>query len=74
MGNFKAWNILKATLKFQEPGGDTSAISSETMEDEVCPKAHSMSFLTASCYVANILSFDPGIASETVEMNIGHLG
>ena len=28
--NFKAWNILKATLKFQEPRGDTS----ETMEDE----------------------------------------
>ena len=32
--NFKAWNILKATLKFQEPGGDTSAHSSKTMEDE----------------------------------------
>ena len=32
--NFKAWNILKATPKFQEPGGDTSAHSSETMEDE----------------------------------------
>ena len=28
--NFKAWNILKATSKFQEPRGDTS----ETMEDE----------------------------------------
>ena len=28
--NFKAWNILKATLKFQEPRGDTS----ETTEDE----------------------------------------
>ena len=27
--NFKAWNILKATPKFQEPGGDTS-----TTEDE----------------------------------------
>ena len=32
--NFKAWNILKATPKFQEPGGDTSAHCSETMEDE----------------------------------------
>ena len=32
--NFKAWNILKATPKFQEPGGDTSAHSSETTEDE----------------------------------------
>ena len=32
--NFKAWNILKATLKFQEPGGDTSAHSSEALEDE----------------------------------------
>ena len=31
---FKAWNILKATPKFQEPRGDTSAHSSETMEDE----------------------------------------
>ena len=40
----------------------------------ICPKAHLMSFLTASWYVANILSFDPGIASETVEMNIGRLG
>ena len=28
--NFKAWNILKSTPKFQEPQGDTS----ETMEDE----------------------------------------
>ena len=27
-------NILKATLKFQEPGGDRSAHSSETTEDE----------------------------------------
>ena len=34
MGNFKAWNILKATPKFQVPRGDTSAHSSETMEDE----------------------------------------
>ena len=32
--NFKAWNILKPTPKFQEPGGDTSAHSSETTEDE----------------------------------------
>ena len=39
-----------------------------------CPKAHSLSFLTASWYVANILSSDPGIASETVETKIGHLG
>ena len=28
--NFKAWNILKSTLKFLEPQGDAS----ETMEDE----------------------------------------
>ena len=28
--NFKAWNILKSTLKFQEPRGDTS----ETTQDE----------------------------------------
>ena len=40
----------------------------------ICPKDHLMSFLTASWHVANILSFDPGIASGTVEMNIGHLG
>ena len=32
--NFKAWNILKATLKFQEPRGDTSAHSYETEDEE----------------------------------------
>ena len=40
--NFKAWNILKATPKFQEPGGDTSAHSSETTEDEDKIKDHGL--------------------------------